>query len=945
MGKIHGCTALFVSAGHTFVGDIPFFIGECMTQSIRWPFCCLVLVLVIDAQAQFGASNVLSSWPNGPELHPVDIDGDGDVDLTGSFGQEWKWFENNGDGSFASPVVLLDCDTYSPQGCTFSDVNGDLLPDLLWWQEHQVFAAMNQGAGSFTAPHVVATTGGMAIGAMAIADLTGDALPDIALTWGDDAIARVVWYRNVDGIFEPPVVVPFPIASPAPSTLLLGDINMNEGADIMLFHADGMVTAVYNISANGSIWVADTLCYATTPPFSRPQLIDVDGDGDLDLAEAGTSGIQWAENRISIMPPFEPFTVHQLEPFMTAGKGRFGHIGCEGVSLVFVPSNPQLPVQWRSFLPAINGFAPAQALNSIPRGQNLRMADLNADGREDLFMAHNWGLRWYAAEAVATTTPVELPDLDIFCRTGPAIELPAATPLNGQWSGTWVGDGLFHRANAPAGNVSLAYTFYEENNCPVGGLTSISLINGPEVTPVLGPVLCSGDGPFQMTSEPQNTQWTGLSTGNVLNLANYSGGLITSSYEDVSGIACATFIGPFQVWNTVSRAIQPAGPFCVTDEPQEIVPVVQLPNNNWGGDISGTSPTGAWFDPGQGAGTYSVILQRNAMHPQQCGGADTLTIVVSDAIPEVTALPFPEHCSSQPVQLGGASPEGGVWSGTGVMGDMIDPAITGPGTHPVTYTYTAPEGCSNTVLMDVPLVGSATVTWDAHDLQFCATDGLVQFLAQPAAGIWSAPLGTDGALDPSTLAVGDHAVIYTWTDPAGCAVTNTPIVVSLLPATEVIILEVSTLCLDGGGVLLFGSHSGIWSGSVSGEGNHVLFDPTTLGIGTWPVTLTATGPGACEGSATIDVVVSPCLGVEDTGTSSSLRVMPNPFTGEALLFVPGDAPIAVEVLDASGRLVRTFTSAASGPHQLDLEGAPNGTYMLRVHSGGSIRHMRVVKAG
>lgn len=917
-----------------------------MTPFVRWPLCCLVLAVVLDAQAQFGDASPLNSWPNGPELHPVDLDGDGDVDLAGAFGQEWKWFENNGDGSFASISVLLDCGTYTPQGSTFSDVNGDLLPDLLWWQGHEVFAAMNLGDGSFADPEVVAATGGLAIGAMVLADMTGDALPDIALTWGDDAVARVAWCRNVDGVFEAPVIVPFPIASPAPASLLLANINMHEGNDIVLFHADGMVTAVYNMASNGTAWTADTLCYATMPTFGRPQLVDVDGDGDLDIAEAGTSGIQWAENRISQLPPFEPFTIHQLEPFTTAGKGWFGRIGCEGVSVVFVPGNPQLPVQWRSFIPAINGFAPAQELSGIPRGQHLRLADLNADGRDDLFMATNWGLRWYASEATVSNSTVELPSFGTHCRTGPALELPAALPEGGQWSGTWIEGNLLHRANAPTGmGIPLTYTAYEEEHCPVGGLSSIPLINGPDITPVLGPVLCSGDGPFQMASEPQNTQWTGLSAGNVLDLATYGGGLITSSYEDPSGIACATFIGPFQVWNTVSTDILPAGPFCVTDGPQEILPVVQLPNSNWGGDITGTSPVGAWFDPGQGAGTYSVILQRNAAHPQQCGGADTLTIVVSDVIPEVTALPFPAHCSSQPVQLGGAVPEGGEWSGTGVANGMIDPAITGPGMHTVSYTYTAPEGCSNTVLVDVPLVGAATVTWDAHDLLLCATDAPVQFHAQPDGGEWSAPLGTDGTLDPSGLATGDHAVVYTWTDPAGCVVTNTPLSVSLLPTTEVTILELPTLCLEGGSVLLFGSHNGIWSGSVSGEGNNVLIDPEALGIGTWPVTLTASSAGACPGTTTIDVTISPCLSVEDTGTSALLRVMPNPFTGEALLFVPGDAAIAVDVLDASGRLVRTFTSTGQGPHRLDLEGEPNGTYVLRVHAGGNVQHVRVVKAG
>jgi hypothetical protein len=901
--------------------------------------------MALGAHAQFGPLQTLTNWPDGPDLHAVDVDGDGDVDLAGAFGQEWKWFANNGDGSFAAFAALVDCGTPDPMGGTFADMNGDMLPDLLWWQGHQVFAAMNLGGGSFAEPAEVATSGGLAISAMGVADLSGDEFPDIVLTCGDEAIARVVWCRNVGGTFEAPAILPFPIASPAPTHVLVADFNQQEGNDIVLFHHDGMVTAIHNAASNGTNWIPDTLCYATMPPFGRPQAIDVDGDGDLDIAEAAVSGIQWAENRINTSPPFESFTLHQLEPFTSAGRGWFGRIGCEGVSVVYVPANPQLPVRWRSFLPAINGFAPAQELNGVPRGQHLRMADLNADGREDLFLATGAGLRWAASQTVGTTAQVELPDFDTFCRTGPALELPDAIPTNGQWSGTWVDGSLFHRANAPAGEIALAYTFYEEDNCPVGGLATVTLIDGPLITPVLDPVLCSGSGPFAMASEPQNTQWMGLSEGNMLDLATYGGGLIACSYEDPSGMACASFIGPFQVWNTVSTDIQPAGPFCVTDGMQEILPVEDLPNSNWGGNISGTSAAGAWFDPAQGAGTYTVILQRNPAHPQQCAGADTLTIVVSDLIPEVTVLPFPAHCSSQPVQLSGASPAGGSWSGNGVTGSTMDPAITGPGTHGVTYSYTAPEGCSNTAIMEVTFIEAATVTSDAQDLLFCNTDSPVQFHAEPAGGTWAAPLAADGMLDPHGLSQGDHAVVYTWTDPAGCTVTNAPLNISVLPTTEVFILEPGPFCLDGGSQLIFGSHHGVWSGSVSGTGDHVLIDPALLGPGTWPITLTASDAGACPGTATIEIMISPCLGTNGPDAPSTLQAMPNPFSDELLLLTDTDGTLRVDILDATGRLVRSSLLTGHGTHRLALDDMPDGTYLLRVEHGGAIRSLRVVKAG
>ena len=73
---------------------------------------------------------------------------------------------------------------------------------------------------------------------------------------------------------------------------------------------------------------------------------------------------------------------------------------------------------------------------------------------------------------------------------------------------------------------------------------------------------------------------------------------------------------------------------------------------------------------------------------------------------EVTVLPPPElvfesvevSCiDSDPVELV-ASPAGGIFAGAGVIdGVYFDPSITGGGLHPIVYSYTDANGCSNTI--------------------------------------------------------------------------------------------------------------------------------------------------------------------------------------------------------------------------------------------------------
>lgn len=68
----------------------------------------------------------------------------------------------------------------------------------------------------------------------------------------------------------------------------------------------------------------------------------------------------------------------------------------------------------------------------------------------------------------------------------------------------------------------------------------------------------------------------------------------------------------------------------------------------------------------------------------------------------VQIVPLPPVClsPSSPITLS-ATPSGGVFSGSGVVGNQFSPAVAGAGSHPITYTLTGSSSC---------LSGSATQT-------------------------------------------------------------------------------------------------------------------------------------------------------------------------------------------------------------------------------------------
>jgi photosystem II stability/assembly factor-like uncharacterized protein len=76
--------------------------------------------------------------------------------------------------------------------------------------------------------------------------------------------------------------------------------------------------------------------------------------------------------------------------------------------------------------------------------------------------------------------------------------------------------------------------------------------------------------------------------------------------------------------------------------------------------------------------------------------SNTITTVVN-SMPEVVWLSFePDSLCINwaPVLLSGAIPEGGAYSGAGVINNSFDPKTAGPGSHVITYSFTDINNCS-----------------------------------------------------------------------------------------------------------------------------------------------------------------------------------------------------------------------------------------------------------
>ncbi len=90
--------------------------------------------------------------------------------------------------------------------------------------------------------------------------------------------------------------------------------------------------------------------------------------------------------------------------------------------------------------------------------------------------------------------------------------------------------------------------------------------------------------------------------------------------------------------------------------------------------------------------------------------------------------------------LSGGTPAGGVYSGTGVTGNVFNPSLAGVGTHTLTYTYTDGNGCINSATNTIVVNALPIVTWSTVLPDQCVN--LTTFAltgGTPAGGVYSGP--------------------------------------------------------------------------------------------------------------------------------------------------------------------------------------------------------------
>ena len=153
----------------------------------------------IDGQGNFAASQTLRVLDNVSRLKVdlLDVDNDGDIDITYSDYTEIGWLENtDGNANFTDHILLSSAINYD--GYSFSDLNGDNRMDIVVDYQNTLDFYVHNTNNTVTLTQNLDTssTGKYVV----TADIDGDNDKDVATILLDGANSQVLWYENTNGL-------------------------------------------------------------------------------------------------------------------------------------------------------------------------------------------------------------------------------------------------------------------------------------------------------------------------------------------------------------------------------------------------------------------------------------------------------------------------------------------------------------------------------------------------------------------------------------------------------------------------------------------------------------------------------------------------------------------------------------------------------------------------
>lgn len=271
---------------------------------------------------------------------------------------------------------------------------------------------------------------------------------------------------------------------------------------------------------------------------------------------------------------------------------------------------------------------------------------------------------------------------------------------------------------------------------------------------------------------------------------------------------------------------------------------------------NGTSAVVSWDAQFNGQAEISVIAVNACGNGEE---SDPLIVTVNP-LPQVTCPADFAVCIDDPgFTVTGATPEGGVYTGPGMVSDKFFPDMAGVGSHEVTYTYINGNNCVSQCTFNI-VVNPLPTLICPNDFSVCIDNGPIDLsqIAVPSGGNFEGAGVVNNVFGPEVAGAGNHEITYTFIETNGCSSTCT-FNITVIPLPVLVCPADFEICYNDAPVDLSGATPD--GGTYSGTGvTNNTFDPAISGIGTFEVIYTYADENGCQNQCAFNITVNPLPG-------------------------------------------------------------------------------------